>query len=365
MRIALVVPGGVDRSGEYRVIPALLALIERLSHHHDVHVIALSQESQAAAWHLAGAHIHNIGVQHTGLRALLTIYKIHRRSPFDVVQAIWCGPCGLIAAIMGKVLRIPSVIHVAGGELVSMREIGYGGAQTRAGALRETLVLRQVSAVTAASTPIIDALAKLRIAAHRIPLGVDLLAWPPRPPVRRDPNKPARLIHIASLNRVKDQSTLLQALAALMNSGTRFEMNIVGEDTLHGEIQSLCEELRLSSVVRFHGFLTQRQLRPLVEAADVLVLSSRHETGPVVALEAAVVGVPTAGTRVGHVKEWAPLAAESAAVGDWAGLSMAIRRLLEDEDLRMCVAREAFRRATREDADYTAGRFRCLYAQLI
>jgi len=27
MRIALVVPGGVDRSGEYRVIPALLALI--------------------------------------------------------------------------------------------------------------------------------------------------------------------------------------------------------------------------------------------------------------------------------------------------------------------------------------------------
>lgn len=365
MRIALIVPGGVDRSGEYRVIPALLALIERLSRDHDVQVIALTQEPRAAEWYLAGAHIHNIGVHRTGLRALLTIYRMHRRSPFDVLQAIWCGPCGLVAAIMGKALGIPSLIHVAGGELVSMPEIGYGGAQTRRGALREALVLRRVSAVTSASTPIIDALAKLRIAAHRVPLGVDLGTWPPRQPVRRDPSKPARLIHIASLNRVKDQSTLLRALAVLMECGVKFEMNIVGEDTLHGEIQALCEKLKLSNVVRFHGFLTQGQLRPLVEAADLLVLSSRHETGPLVALEAAVAGVPTAGTRVGHVTEWAPLAAESVAVGDWAGLAMAIRRLLEDEDLRMSIAREAFRRATREDADYTAQCFRSLYAQLI
>ena len=365
MRIALVVPGGVDRSGEYRVIPALLALMERLSHHHDVQVIALTQEPQPAEWRLAGAHIHNIGVRRTGLRALLAIYKLHRRSPFDLVHAIWCGPCGLIAAIVGKVLGIPSLIHVAGGELVSMPEIGYGGAQTRRGALREALVLRQASAVTAASTPVIDALAKLRIAAHRIPLGVDLVAWPPRHPVPRDASNPARLIHIASLNRVKDQSTLLRALAVLMESGIRFEMNIVGEDTLHGEIQRLCQELSLSSVVRFHGFLTQGLLRPLVEASDILVLSSRHETGPLVALEAAVAGVPTVGTRIGHIAEWSPLAAASVAVGDWAGLAQAIRRLLEDENLRMSIACEAFQRATREDAEYTARSFHSLYAQLI
>ena len=365
MRVALVVPGGVDRSGEYRVIPALLALIERLSHHHDIQVIALAQEPAAGEWHLAGAHIHNIGVRRTGFRALLTVYKMHRRSPFDLVQAIWCGPCGLVAAVTGKVLGIPSLIHVAGGELVSMPEIGYGGAQTRRGGFREALVLRQASAVTAASTPIVEALAKLRIAARRIALGVDLVAWPPRHPARRDANRPARLIHIASLNRVKDQSTLLRALAALRESGASFEMNIVGEDTLHGEIQALCEELGLSDVVHFHGFLTQRQLRPLVEAADLLVLSSRHEAGPLVALEAAVAGVPTVGTRVGHVAEWTPFAAESVAVGDWAGMAMAIRRLIEDEDLRMSIAHEAFRRAMREDADYTAQCFRSLYARLI
>ena len=44
MRIALLVPGGVDRTGEHRVIPAVIALIERLSARHDVLVFALTQE---------------------------------------------------------------------------------------------------------------------------------------------------------------------------------------------------------------------------------------------------------------------------------------------------------------------------------
>src|ERR1035438_325190 len=126
MRIALVVPGGVDRSGEYRVIPALLALIGRLSHHNDVQVIALRQEAQAGEWDLAGARIHNIGLPYTGLRAFVAIYKMHRASPFDVVHAIWSGSCGLVAVIAGKALGIPSLVHVAGGELVSLPEIAYG-----------------------------------------------------------------------------------------------------------------------------------------------------------------------------------------------------------------------------------------------
>jgi len=365
MRIAMVVPGGVDRSGEYRVIPALLALITRLSHHNDVQVIALSQEARAGEWDLAGALIHNIGLPCTGLRALLAIYKMHRAAPFDVVHAIWSGTCGLVAAIAGTALGIPSLVHVAGGELVSLPEIGYGGAQTRVGRLREALVLRRVSAVTAASAPIIEALAQLRVPADRVPLGVDLTDWPPRSPVRRDCNRPARLIHVASLNRVKDQSTLLHALAALLNSGTRFEMDVVGEDTLQGEMQTLSGRLRLSSVVRFRGFLTQRQLRPLVEAADLMVLSSRHETGPLAALEAAVAGVPTVGTTVGHVAEWAPFAALSVPVGDWSRLAAAVRHLLDNEDLRMSLAREAQQRAMREDADHTATRFRSLYARLV
>jgi glycosyltransferase involved in cell wall biosynthesis len=362
MRIAVVVPGGVDQSGEYRVIPALLALIERLSLHNEVHVFALNQEANPRDWDLAGARIHNIGQRYTRVRAVRMIRALHRHSPFDLVHAIWSGACGQIAVTAGKLLGIPSLVHVAGGELVALPEIGFGGRQNWRGRIREALVLPGATAVTAASAPMIELLAAMGLPAQRVPLGVDLTTWPARAPRRRAGTGAARLIHVASLNRVKDQATLLRALASLRTSGLNFQIDIVGEDTLQGAIQALCAQLGLSAHAWFHGFLTQRQLRPVMESADLMIVSSRHEAGPLALLEAAVAGVPTVGTAVGHVREWAPQAALAVPVGDPAELAGAIRRMLEDEDLRLAVAHEAQRRATREDADYTAARFQALYS---
>jgi glycosyltransferase involved in cell wall biosynthesis len=230
--------------------------------------------------------------------------------------------------------------------------------------MREALVLRAASAVTATSTPVVDLLARLGVRSQRLPLGVDLSSWPARPPQPRALDRPARLIHVASLNRVKDQSTLLHALAALGQAGVAFVADIVGEDTLQGEIHGLAEQLQLMNRVRFRGFLTQRQLRPLVDAADLMVVSSRHEAGPLVMLEAAVAGVPTVGTAVGHLAEWAPEAAVAVPIGDPQALAQAIEQLLTDEDRRLELARQAQQRAILQDADYTAERFLSVYASL-
>ena len=366
MRIALVVPGGVDRSGEYRVIPALLALIERLSSQNDLTVFALSQEPHPGTWHLAGAQIHNIGHRQTRLRAIRAIYTQHRTTPFDLVHSIWSWHCGLVAISAARLLNIPSLVHVAGGELAALPDIGYGGRLTWRGRLREAIVLRSASAVTAASAPILESLSALGVAAQRIPLGVDLGKWPPRAPVRhsRDPREPARLVHLASLNHVKDQPTLLRALAALKASGREFTLDAVGEDTLGGAIQALAGQLGLADRVTFHGFLPQKAVRPLVERADLMVISSRHEAGPLAMLEAAVVGVPTVGTAVGHVMEWSPDAAYAVPIGDPSALGAAISKLLDDEDLRVRLATEAFHRALREDANYTAQCFQTLYGSV-
>jgi glycosyltransferase involved in cell wall biosynthesis len=365
MRIALVVPGGVDRSLEYRVIPALLALIGRLAINNDVQVFALHQELEAGEWQAVGAHIRNIGSKRTVSRAVRSICAEHRAAPFDVVHSIWSGWGGLIAVACGKILRIPSLVHVTGGEPVSIGDIGYGGRLKWHGRLREAWNLHAASLVTATSTPIVEILSELGVTAQRVPLGVDLSAWPPRDPAPRDANGPAQLIHVASLNRVKDQPTLLRALASLMRSGLNFEMKIVGDDTLKGAIQSMSAELGLSERVRFLGFLPQRQLRPIVEAADLMIFSSRHEAGPLAMLEAAVAGVPTVGTAVGHIREWSPAAAACVPIGNWASLARAIGQLLQDEALRLRIAREALQRAVREDADYTAECFQRLYATLL
>ena len=363
MKLALVVPGGVDRSGEFRVIPALLGLIERLARAHDVHVFALRQEAEAGRWRLAGATIHNIGHGWTYLRSIDALRLEHRRAPFDLVHAIFSGPCGLIAVAAAKMLGLPGMVHVAGGEIVALNDIGYGGRCTWTGRLRERLALGGADVVTAASVPMIDVLRDLGVEAERVPLGVDLQHWPPLAPRPRH-GGPARLIHVASINPVKDQATLLRALARVMRRRVDFRMDIVGADTLHGEMGRLAHQLGLDRHVRFLGFRTQRELRPIMESADLLVMSSLHEAGPLVLLEAAAAGVPTVGTAVGHIAEWAPSAALAVAVGDASALANAICTVLADEELRLRLAWNAQQRAILENADHTARAFQALYLAL-
>lgn len=363
MRIALVVPGGVDRSGEYRVIPALLALVKRLASRHDVCVFALRQESRPSTWPLLGARVHNIGTGWTRARAVRAIWAEHRAAPFDVVQSIWSAACGLVAVVAGRTLGVPALVHVAGGEPARLADIRFGGRLTRRGRLQELLALRGATLVTAASEPLVRMLAELGCTAERLPLGVDLEEWRPRQPVRRS-GAQARLVHVASLNRVKDQPTLFSALALLSARGVEFQLDVIGEDTLNGAIQALARRLGLEPRTRFHGFLPQRELQPLVGGADVLAMSSRHEAGPLAVLEAAVLGVPTVGTAVGHIAEWSPHASLAVPVGDANALASALYRMLDDEELRLRIAREAARRAILADADHTAARFEALYGRV-
>lgn len=364
MKIALVVPGGVDRSGEYRVIPVLLALIERLARSHEVHVFALRQEEAPDQWPLLGATVHNIGDGWPRLRAIAAIRAEHRRAPFDLVHAIFSGSCSWVAVLAAKWLGCPSLVHIAGGELVALHAIGYGGRRKWKGRLREAWTLRRADVITAASMPIIESLRALDLQAQRVPLGVNLRAWPPLAPRPRG-GRTARLLHVASLNRVKDQPTLLRALAALIDRGVDVELDIVGVDTLDGEIQTLARELGLVSAVRFAGFKTQRELRPLMERADLLLMSSLHEAGPLVLLEAAVAGVPAVGTAVGHFVEWSPRAALAVPLQDPGALADAVQQLLADDELRLRLAQEAQRRAILEDADCTAQTFETLYSRLV
>ena len=363
MRVALIVPGGVDRSGTHRVIPVLLALGERLAAAADVQVVALHQEDRPSRYTVRGFPVTNVGLPRTRLRALLAVLREHRRRRFDVVHAFWAGAAAQVAVAAGALLRRPVLVHVAGGELARIPEIGYGPRTLRSRAAVRA-VLRRADLVTAASTPIRNQVGRVGVRAEPLVLGVDLRAWPPVPPRPRAPGRPARLVHVGSLNPVKDQATLLAAIARLSQDGVDVRLDVVGEDTLNGTVQRRAAELGVSARVRFHGFLAQEALRDMMVGADLLVMSSRHEAGPVVLLEAATAGVPTVGTAVGMIADWAPDAALSVPVAHPAALAAGIRQLLSDDGRRLGVAAEAQRRAVAADADATAAQVLAFYRRL-
>ena len=364
MKLALIVPGGVDRSGERRVVPFLLWLIERLARRHEVHVFALRQESVPGRWPLLGAQVHNAGARPRRVRALAALLAEHRRSPFDVIHAFWAIPQGVVGIIARRLIRRPLVLSLAGGELVSLPSIDYGGMRNARGRAWIRLALAGSDRVVSPCRSMVDEVNRLGWSAEVVPLGVALDEWPPRPPGPRVAGEPARLLHVADLSPVKDQETLLAAVALLKKGGVAFTLDVVGGDSSGGLIERRAVELGLQGHVRFHGFLPQPRLRNLAKHGDLLIVSSRHEAGPVVVLEAAALGIPTVGTAVGYVREWAPAAAAAVPVGDARALASEIRRYLGDEDARMALARAAHARALSQNADEMTAAYERVYEAL-
>ena len=159
MKLAIIVPGGVDRSGEVRVIPAFIGLISRLAAEHDVHVFATHQEDAPGSWVLEGARVHNLGLPRTAWRAVNAIRSEHRKQPFQLIHALWAGRHGALAVGAATWLGLPSIVHVAGGELVALADIDYGGCRTWRGRVLVGGVLRRATLVTCASTPMVELIA--------------------------------------------------------------------------------------------------------------------------------------------------------------------------------------------------------------
>lgn len=365
MKIAIVVPGGVDRSGTHRVIPCLLWLIERLVRAGDeVHVFALQQEARPGEWQLFGATVRNAGARPRRLRTLAAMLAEHRRERFDIIHAFWAGAPGVAAAAFARLTRVPLIVSLPGGDLVGLPDIDYGVRLSRRGRWWTRFTLAAAARVTVRSDWMRAEAAAVGVLVACMPIGVALDRWPARAPQPRDPEQPLRLLHVANLNRVKDQETLLRAIQLLRNRGTAFHLDIIGLDTLDSAVQRRCSALNLDEHVTFHGFMPHAQMRPWFEQADLLVMSSRHETGPVTTIEAGMVGVPTVGTAVGLIADWAPDAAIAVPVGDSEALAGAIERLAKDETARLILANGARKAATAQDADVTTAAFRRLYAEL-
>jgi glycosyltransferase involved in cell wall biosynthesis len=364
MKLAILLHGGVDRSGENKVTPVFLWLLERLARRHEVHVFAFNQEPTPASWELVGARVRNIGPGKGWRRRLAAAFAAeHRASSFELVHGIF-GWGGTYGALLGWWHRVPVLFHPAGGEFVALDDIAYGMRRTARGRLELHIAIAGARRVTVATAYMEELAAALRLVAERVPLGVAVDRWPVCEPRPRQASQPVRLLHVGDIRPVKDHAMLLSAAESLRKAELDFHLDMVGFDTMGGAVQRSPCARSLEPHVRWHGVLGRGALRALMERADILLMSSRHEAGPVVVLEAAVVGVPTVGTHVGHVADWAPHAAVAIPVGDADALARETMALIGDEPRRLSVAREAQRRALAIDADFTAAAFERIYMEM-
>ena len=182
MRIAVVMMGGLHPSGREQIIPCYLGVFSALARRHPVHAFTLRHLHVATTYELEGLVVHDLGSPSARLglgrlaqwRALAR--AVAESGPFDVVHAIWADPAGLLAAVSGWKLGIPSIITCDSGEFVAHPDIDYGLQRTVRGRALVRAATSLATRVHVATCHAQALAARLGIETTMIPLGIEVNA---------------------------------------------------------------------------------------------------------------------------------------------------------------------------------------------
>jgi glycogen(starch) synthase len=216
-------------------------------------------------------------------------------------------------------LHIPMTRHYAqiGGDLAGLRT-----------------VMRECDVVTCVSDDVVtDALEVEPTVAEKlclIPNGVPI----PPAPVPPVADGPARLLCLGRLAEQKGFDRALRAFARLVDRHPDARLVFAGDGPQRGELQASAAELDVAERVDFLGAVDHAAVASLLESATVVVMPSRFEGLPLVALEAAARARPVVGTDAPGLS----LAVHDGITGslvagdDDAALADAIEGLVTDRD---------------------------------
>jgi glycosyltransferase involved in cell wall biosynthesis len=158
------------------------------------------------------------------------------------------------------------------------------------------------------------------------------------------------VVCVARLHPQKGLSTLIEATALMVSAGVRLRVAIIGEGPLSGELTDDIRARGLGGTVLLAG--PSDNAPDELAAADVVVIPSVWESGPLVLAEALVLCRPVVATPVGLVPEVIRegVSGRIVPIGDARALAAAVSAMLADP-----AAAERMAEAGREAVDEVWG----------
>jgi len=222
-------------------------------------------------------------------------YKIHCQGPhlFD-----------LIAAVLGKYLRVQTIItrpvNISQDYLNPIKKFIYYSF--------DMVITRNANHLIAISSTHMEQwcneLSTLKSSSQKkkvkvIYNGIFLNQF--FQPEDRAPAPPVVFTISAQITPVKGHTLLLSVVHQLKNAGYHFYVNIMGDGPLKPDLEIMCKDLRIDSIVRFHGHVTR--ITSVLKDTHIVVLPSFREGLSLALLEGMAMGCPLIASKVGASHE--------------------------------------------------------------
>lgn len=203
---------------------------------------------------------------------------------------------------------------------------------------------------------------------HVVPVGVDPQLFRPLPEIER---VAGHLITTASADSaMKGLTYLLEAVAKLRTERDDIHLTVIGRKKEGGDTARKIDDLGLEEHISWVSGVTDRRIVELYAESEVAVVPSLYEGFSLPAIEAMSCAIPVVATTGGALPEVVGRDGDTALTvppGDAEALTGALRRALDDADLRSRIgtagrARVEEHWSWKRTADRTVDQYRALLA---
>jgi teichuronic acid biosynthesis glycosyltransferase TuaC len=233
------------------------------------------------------------------LGAVFVAWRLHRKLPFDCIDAHFAYPDGHAAVMLGAILRLPVVVTVHGTDISV-----YSSLLFRRSVIRWTL--DRAHAIVAVSNSLAQRVLELGVPASKIwiiPNGVDVERF--RPVSRafarsylKIPMDATVIVSVGALIPRKGHEFLIRCFPEIIAKHSSARLYVIGEGDLRRKLQSASLSSGAGDRIFFPGAIRNEDLAAWYSAADMSCLVSSREGYPCVVLESLACGTPVVATRI-------------------------------------------------------------------
>lgn len=241
------------------------------------------------------------------LACIPVLRRLKQEYKFNLLDAHFGYPDGYAATLLGRWFRVPVTITMRGTEIPQSRKVMLRRLLKRA--------LQRANHVFSVSASLGQHAQNMGVDGGKIQVvgnGVDVTRFYPVPAqaLRKKlglPDDAKVMITVGGLVERKGFHRVIEVMPSLMRAIPELHYLVVGGPSAEGDwserLREQVKDMGLTERVHFLGTYPPEQLKSVLSAADIFVLSTRNEGWANVILEAMACGLPVIATDVGGNRE--------------------------------------------------------------